>query len=98
MLFALLIIVAATDMRYFAGSKFSKRLVNKKKFWLDMTSNLQVRIFILLSESGRIPLLSLNEFGEKSLATIILGTFVNKPKSNTNWITVFVKSFSLVKI
>ena len=28
---------------------------------------------------GRIPLLSLNELGEKSRATIILGKFVNKP-------------------
>ena len=28
---------------------------------------------------GRIPLLSLDELGEKSQATIILGKFVNKP-------------------
>ena len=28
---------------------------------------------------GRIPFLSLNELGEKSRATIILGKFVNKP-------------------
>ena len=28
---------------------------------------------------GNIPLLSLNELGEKSHATIILGEFVNKP-------------------
>ena len=28
---------------------------------------------------GRIPLLSLNELGEKLRATIILGKFVNKP-------------------
>ena len=28
---------------------------------------------------GTIPLLSLNEIGEKSPATIILGKFVNKP-------------------
>ena len=28
---------------------------------------------------GRISLLSLNELGEKSQATIILGKFVNKP-------------------
>ena len=27
----------------------------------------------------RVPLLSLNEFGEKSQTTIILGKFVNKP-------------------
>ena len=30
-------------------------------------------------KGGRIPLLSLNELGEKSKVTIILGKFVNKP-------------------
>ena len=41
-----------------------------------MTRSFQVRIRIL--SRGRIPLLSLNEFGEKSRVTIILGKFVNK--------------------
>ena len=40
---------------------------------------------------GRIPLLSLNELGEKSRATIILGKFVSKPKSNSHWLIVFGK-------
>ena len=44
-----------------------------------MTSNLQVRILILPKEVGYIPLLSLNELGEKSRAGIIVGYFVNKP-------------------
>ena len=35
---------------------------------------------------GRITLLSLNELGEKSRATIILGKFVNNPKSNSHWL------------
>ena len=43
---------AAADMRYFARSKFSKSLVHKKNFWLDMTSSLQVRILILSREVG----------------------------------------------
>ena len=38
---------------------------------------------------GRIPLLSLNELGEKSRATIILGKFVNKPKSSSDWLIFF---------
>ena len=41
--------------------------------------------------------MSLNELGEKSQATIILGEFVNKPKSNSHWLIVFGKCFSLVK-
>ena len=43
---------AVTDMRYFARSKVSRSLVHKKKFWLDMTSSLQVRIRILPREVG----------------------------------------------
>ena len=46
---------------------------------------------------GRIPLLSLNELGEKSQAIIILGKFVNKLKSKSHWLIFFI-SFSLVKI
>ena len=33
-----------------------------------------------------IPLLSLNKLGEKSRATIILGKYVNNPKSNSHWL------------
>ena len=44
-----------------------------------MTS-FQVRIV----KRGRITLLSLNELGEKSEATIILDKFVNKSKSNSH--------------
>ena len=47
---------------------------------------------------GRIPLLSLNELGEKSPATIIFVKFVNKPKSNSDWLIVFGNFFLLVKI
>ena len=47
---------------------------------------------------GRIPLLSLNEPGEKSRATIILGKFVNKPKLNSHWLIFLGKYISLVKI
>ena len=47
---------------------------------------------------GRVPLLGLNELGEKSQATIILGRFVNKPQSNSHWLIVFGKCFSLAKI
>ena len=47
---------------------------------------------------GRIPFLSLNELGEKSRATIILGNkpkskFVNKLKSNSHWLIFFGKFF-----
>ena len=35
---------------------------------------------------GATPLLSLNELGGKSQATIILGKFVNKPQSNSYWL------------
>ena len=61
-----------------------------------MTSSFQVRIRII--SRGRIPFLSLNEFGEKSRATIILGKFVNKPKSNSHWLIFFGRCFSFVKI
>ena len=42
-----------------------------------MASSFQVRIRFL--SRGRIPLLSVNELGEKSPRKIILGKFVNKP-------------------
>ena len=41
-----------------------------------MTSSFQVRVRILSREVARILLLSLNELGQKSRATIILGKFV----------------------
>ena len=43
---------AATDMRYFARSKFFRSYVHKKNFWLDVTSSFQVRIRILSREVG----------------------------------------------
>ena len=61
-----------------------------------MASSFQVRIRFL--SRGRIPLLSVNELGEKSPRKIILGKFVNKPYSNSHWLIVFGKCFSLVKI
>ena len=42
-----------------------------------MTSSFQVRICIFPREEDTS--LSLNELGEKSQATIIIGKFVNKP-------------------
>ena len=45
-----------------------------------------------------MPLLSLNELGEKSRVTIILVKFVNKPQSTSHWLIVFGKYFSLVNI
>ena len=60
-----------------------------------MTSSFQVKIYF--AKRGRIPLLSLNELGEKLQAITILGRFVNKLKSNSHWLIFFV-SFSLVKI
>ena len=50
-----------------------------RKLWFDITNSLQVRILILSKEVSKMPLLSLNEPGEKWLATIILGVFVNNP-------------------
>ena len=66
----ILLKAAATDMRYFARSKFSRSL----------------------------PLLSLNELGEKSQAAIILSKFVNKPKPNSYRLIAFGICFSLVEI
>ena len=62
---------AAPDIRYFAKSKFFKSCVHKKIF-----NFIKILIFW---RRGRIPLLTLNEFGEKSRVTIILGNFVNIP-------------------
>ena len=56
-----------------------------------MTSGLQVRILIL--SRGKIPPLSLNKLKEKPGAMIILGTFVNRPKTNFYWLLVFRKCF-----
>ena len=61
--------VAATDMRYFARSKFSTSLVHKKSFSL---------ILQVVFKKRRVPLLSLNELAEKSPATIIIGKFIKK--------------------
>ena len=58
-------------------------------------SFLELLIFFL---STLIPLLGLNELGEKSQATIILRKFANKPLSNSHQLIVFGKCFSLVKI
>ena len=44
--------VAVTDMRYFARSKFPKKLSLPEKFWLDMTSSLEIRKLILSREVG----------------------------------------------
>ena len=49
-----------------------------------MISGLQVRILILKGKGwkgrkGGIALLSLNELGEKSCSTMIIGNFVSKP-------------------
>ena len=41
--------------------------------------------------------MSLNELGEKSQTTIILGKFVNNPQSNSHWFIVFTTFFLLVK-
>lgn len=61
-----------------------------------MTSGLQVRILIL--SRGKIPPLSLNKLKEKPGAMIILGTFVNRPKTNFCWLLVFRKCFSWSKL
>ena len=74
--------VAATDMRYFTRSKFSR---------IQLTRKILVRY-------DRIPLFRLNELGEKLQATIILGKFVNKSYANSHWLIVFGKCFPLVKI
>ena len=70
-------------MRYFAKSKFSGSLVHKKNFSL---------IWQVVFKSGYVRVLSrevgylLNELGEKSRATIILGKFVNKQKWHSHWL------------
>ena len=46
----------------------------------------------------RIPLLSMNELGEKSGATIRLGNFIITTWSNSYWLVVFGKCLSLVRI
>ena len=43
--------VVATDMKYFASSKFSTSLIYNK-FWLDMASRLQIITLTLLKEVG----------------------------------------------
>ena len=63
----------ATDMRYFTRSEASS-LVHKKKFSLIWQASWDTYFF----KRGTIPPLSLNELGEKSQATIILGKFVSK--------------------
>ena len=70
--------VTATDIRYFLRSKFSRSLVHKKNFSLiyDKQFSSQDTYFV---KRDRIPVLSLNELGKKSQATIILGKFKNKP-------------------
>ena len=67
---------AATDVTYFARSKFSRSIVHKKD--IILTWQLVFKLGYLFYKGGRIPLISLNELGEKSQATIILGKFVNK--------------------
>ena len=67
--------VAATDVRYFARSKFSRSLVYKKNFSLI----LQVIYDTYFVKKCRICLLSLSELGKKSQGTIILDKFVSKP-------------------
>ena len=69
--------VAAADMRYFARSKFSKSVVHKKHFSVIWQVVLKLDAYFV--KSGRIPLLTLSELGEKSQVTIILSNFVNKP-------------------
>ena len=86
--------VAVTDMRYFTRNTFWRSLVHTHtKIHSDMTNSLQVRILIYFVKGGRIPLLSLNELGEKSQATITHGNFGNNPYSNyMNCFLVFEKS------
>ena len=60
-----------------------------------MTSSFQVRILIFL-KGGRTLLFLLNELGEKSQATIIIGKLINKALSNTYWRVIFEKYFSFV--
>ena len=62
-----------------------------------MTSSFRVGLLNFVI-GGRISLLSLNELGEKSQATIILSKFVNKLQAKSYWLIVFGKYFSLIKI
>ena len=55
-----------------------------------MTSSFHDTYFV---KTGRITLLSFNELGQKSRAKIIISRFVNKPKSNSDWLIVFGKFF-----
>ena len=52
-----------------------------------MTNSLQVKKLYFVKEGG-IPHLSLNEFGEDSRATVIIGNYANKSKSTCYWLTV----------
>ena len=67
---------AVTAMRYFARSKFSRRLVNQKNF--SLISQVVFESGYLVRR-GRIPLLSLNELREKPQEIIISSKFVSKP-------------------
>ena len=62
---------AATDIGYFARSKLSRSLVYKKYF--SLIWQVVFKLGYDFVKRGRISLLSLNELGEKSWATIILG-------------------------
>ena len=55
---------AVTDLRYFARSKFSCSLVHKKNFSLILQVVFKFGTYFV--KRGRIPLLNLNELGEKS--------------------------------
>ena len=59
---------AATDRRSFARRKLCRSLVRKKIFLKQSSSQ-----NTYLVKGGRIPLLSLCDFGKKTQATIILG-------------------------
>ena len=63
-------------MRYFARSKFSRRLVNQTNF--SLISQVVFESGYLVRR-GRIPLLSLNELREKPQEIIIFSKFVSKP-------------------
>ena len=81
--------VAPTNMRYFARSKFCTSLVHKKSFSL---------IWQVVFKGGRVPLLSFNELTEKAPSIIILRKFIIKSSSNSHWLIVFGKYFSLLKM
>ena len=83
-------------MRYFARNKFSRSLAHKRNFGLIW--HVVFKLGYLFVKGGRLPLLSLNELGEKSQSAITLGKFSTKSQSNSYWLIVFGKCFSLVKI